>query len=376
MGRYGARSRHERPESPPKNEMANHSDNTRRVTISDIAERAGVSKGAVSLALNDRPGVSDETRKRILAIVKELGWSPNRAARALSAAKASACGLVLARPARMLALEPFFVELISGIESELSERSIALTIQLVHNVEQEIAVYRRWWGERRVDGVLMVDLRRDDPRIGELRRLGLPAVIVGDPVRGSELPAAWHDETPVVADVVRYLAKLGHTKIARVSGLAEFVHTATRTAAFLAITSELELAAEVVETDFAPESGARATRKLLSEPEPPSAIVYDSDLLAVTGLGVAHQMGFSIPDDLSIIAWDDSLMCGVVHPPLTAVTRDIPAYGAAATKLLLAAIEGRSSEDVETRRAELTPRGSTGPAPMTRSAAIQRAATD
>jgi len=87
----------------------------------------GVSKGAVSLALNDRPGVSDETRKRILAIVKELHWSPNRAARALSAAKAGACGLVLARPARILALEPFFVELISGAESELSERSIALT---------------------------------------------------------------------------------------------------------------------------------------------------------------------------------------------------------------------------------------------------------
>jgi DNA-binding LacI/PurR family transcriptional regulator len=132
----------------------------------------------------------------------------------------------------------------------------------------------------------------------------------------------------------------------------------------------------VVETDFAPESGARATRKLLSEPEPPSAIVYDSDLLAVTGLGVAHQMGFSVPEDLSIIAWDDSLMCGVVHPPLTAVTRDIPAYGAAATKLLLAAIEGRSPVNVETRRAELTPRGSTGPAPMTRSAAVQSATAD
>ena len=356
--------------------MGDRSGETRRVTISDIAKRAGVSKGAVSLALNDRPGVSDETRARILAVVKELGWSPNRAARALSAAKAGACGLVLARPARILALEPFFVELISGIESELSERSIALTIQLVHDVDQEIAVYRRWWAERRVDGVLVVDLRSDDPRIGELRRLGLPAVVVGGPVQDHALPAAWHDEAPIVADVVRYLAKLGHTKIARVSGLNEFVHTATRTAAFLEVTSELGLAADVVETDFAPESGARATRRLLSKPSPPTAIVYDSDLLAVMGLGVAHQMGFSVPDDLSIIAWDDSLMCGVVHPPLTAMTRDIPAYGAAATKLLLATIEGRSPEDVETRRAELTPRGSTGPAPATRSVAARRSATE
>jgi DNA-binding LacI/PurR family transcriptional regulator len=339
--------------------MANRNDNPSRVTISDIAKLAGVSKGAVSLALNDRPGVSDETRKRILAIVKELGWSPNRAARSLSAAKAGACGLVLARPARILALEPFFVELISGIESELSERSIALTIQLVHDVEQEIAVYRRWWAERRVDGILMVDLRTSDPRIDELRRLGMPVVVVGGPVQDGALLSAWHDETPVVAEVVRYLAALGHTKIARVAGLGEFVHTATRTAAFLDVTGQLGLSAEVVETDFEPESGARATRKLLSMPEPPTAIVYDSDLLAVTGLGVAQQMNFSVPGDVSIIAWDDSLMCGVVHPPLTAVTRDIPAYGAAATKLLLAAIEGRSPGDLKTPLGVLTPRGST-----------------
>jgi DNA-binding LacI/PurR family transcriptional regulator len=140
------------------------------------------------------------------------------------------------------------------------------------------------------------------------------------------------------------------------------VHTATRTAAFLDVTSELGLAAEVVETDFEPESGARATRKLLSRPEPPTAIVYDSDLLAVTGLGVAHQMGFAVPDDISIVAWDDSLMCGLVHPPLTAVTRDIPAYGAAATKLLLATIDGHSPGDIVTPRGVLTPRGSTGSA--------------
>src|SRR5688572_8401025 len=153
-----------------------------RVTIRDIAERAGVSKGAVSYALNGRPGVSDTTRERILAIARELGWYPNRAARALSAARADACGLVLARPARTIALEPFFMEFIAGVESELATRSVALTIQLVRDVDEEIAVYRRWWGEHRVDGVLMVDLRIDDPRVDVLTRLGLPAVVVGGPL--------------------------------------------------------------------------------------------------------------------------------------------------------------------------------------------------
>jgi DNA-binding LacI/PurR family transcriptional regulator len=334
---------------------------TGRVTIRDIAERAGVSKGAVSYALNGRPGVSDETRRRILAIAYELGWYPNRAARALSAARADACGLVLARPARTLALEPFFMEFIAGVEAELATRSVALTIQLVRDVEEEVAVYRRWWGEHRVDGVLMVDLRREDERVPELVRLGLPAVVVGGPVENGLLPAVWHDEGAAIVEAVEYLAALGHRRIAHVAGVAAFVHTEQRTAAFARATRELGVEGEVLETDYSAESGARATRRLLSKPAPPTAIVFDSDLLAVTGLGVAQRMGFDVPGDVSLVGWDDSLISQVVHPPLTAITRDIVEFGAAAARRLLAAIDGQADGGFETPRAELTVRGSTGP---------------
>ena len=88
--------------------------------------------------------------------------------------------------------------------------------------------------------------------------------------------------------------------------------------------------------------------------------MFDSDLLAVTGLGVAQQMGLAVPDDVSIIGWDDSLISQVVHPPLTAITRDIEAYGSAATRHLLAAIDGQAVGDLETERGDLTTRGSTG----------------
>ena len=333
----------------------------RRTTIKDIAERAGVSKGAVSYALNGRPGVSDETRDRILAIADELGWYPNRAARALSASRADACGLILARPATTIALEPFFMEFIAGVEAELSPRAIGLTIQLVRTVEEEIAIYRRWFGEHRVDGVFMVDVRADDPRVEALDALGLPAVVIGSPLPGTVLPAVWHDEASVVVEAVQYLAALGHRRIARVSGVAEFVHTAVRTRAFRETVAALGLEAEVVVTDYTPESGARETRRLLSSPEPPTAIIFDSDLLAVTGLGVAQQMGFDVPDDLSLIGWDDSLISRVVHPPLTAITRDIGAYGATAARHLLAVLDGVARQDVEVARGELTPRGSTAP---------------
>jgi DNA-binding LacI/PurR family transcriptional regulator len=277
---------------------------------------------------------------------------------------------VLARPARTIALEPFFMEFIAGAELELATHSVALTIQLVRDVEEEMAVYRRWWGERRVDGVLMVDLRVQDPRVDELSRLGLPAVIVGGPLENHAIPAVWHDEGEVVVEAVEYLAALGHTRIAHVTGVGEFVHTVQRAEAFRRITGELGLEGDVVESDYSAESGARLTRRLLSSPRRPSAILFDSDLLAVTGLGVAQQMGFVVPDDISIIGWDDSLISQVVHPPLTAITRDIEAYGVAVARHLLAAIDHRATTDVETEAGALTTRGSTGP-PRNRGRALR-----
>src|SRR6476469_4362907 len=103
----------------------------KRVTISDIAEHAGVSKGAVSFALNNRPGVSEQTRARILAYADALGWYPNSAARSLSAARADLVGLLLARKPSVMAVEPFFMELVSGIEAELGSSEVGLVLKVV-----------------------------------------------------------------------------------------------------------------------------------------------------------------------------------------------------------------------------------------------------
>jgi DNA-binding LacI/PurR family transcriptional regulator len=331
------------------------------VTIRDIALRAGVSKGAVSYALNGRPGVSDETRDRILAIAQELGWYPNRAARALSAARADAFGLVLARPTTTIALEPFFMQFLAGVERELAGRGIGVTIQLAATVEDEIEVYRRWYGEHRVDGVFVFDLRRDDPRLPALVELDLPAVLVGGPLGNPHIPSVWHQEAPAVDEALRYLTALGHRRIAYVAGVAEFLHTEKRTRAFQEVAAETGVAAEIVWTDYTPASGARETRRLLTSRERPTAILFDSDLLAVTGLGVAQQMGLAVPDDLSIVGWDDSLISQVVHPPLTAITRDIEAYGAITARCLVEAAERSARGDIEVDRGELTLRGSTAP---------------
>jgi DNA-binding LacI/PurR family transcriptional regulator len=336
----------------------------KRPTIADIAREAGVSKGAVSYALNGQPGVSEATRQRILGIAERVGFRASAAARALAGAPARVVGLALRRPARTLGVEPFFMELVSGLEAELSTHEYALLMQMVPDDrdDSETGIYRQWWNERRVDGVLLCDVRTDDPRVAAVHGMGLPAVVVGPPAAGRPLAGIWSDDAFSMTEAVEYLAGLGHRRIARVAGIRELAHTRTRTHAFTAACARLRLTAVETEwTDYGGAAGARATRQLLSTAAPPTAVIYDNDIMAVAGLAAAQEIGLSVPGDLSIVAWDDSPICPLVHPPLTALTRDIRAYGTHAARLLLAAIAGAEVADVHEKPARLTVRKSTAP---------------
>jgi DNA-binding LacI/PurR family transcriptional regulator len=333
---------------------------TKRATIAEIAKRAGVSKGAVSYALNGQPGVSESTRRRVIELAAEMGWHPNSAARALSAARAGALGLVLARPASMLGVEPFMMKLISGMETTLATRSIALLLQVVPDHDAEVAAYRRWWAERRVDGIFLVNLRVDDKRVPVLEELGLPAVVIGGPGHHGSLPGVWSDDASAMAMVVEYLAALGHRRIARVAGPPGLLHTELRGRAFDEVAARLELESAVtLITDYSPEQGAQVTRRLLSAATRPTAILYDNDVMAVAGTSVAHEMAVDVPQDLSIVAWDDSVLCEIVHPALTALKRDIVAYGTHAAERLLELLGGAAVPDLEDAMPRLVARGST-----------------
>ncbi|MDQ1653985.1 MAG: hypothetical protein QOI35_3185 [Cryptosporangiaceae bacterium] len=339
----------------------------KRPTIADIAREAGVSKGAVSYALNGQPGVSDTTRRRILDIAAAWEFRANSAARALAGAASHVVGLTLHRPPKTLGIEPFFMELISGLEAELSIHDYALLLHMVPDHAAEVAVYQRWWADRSVDGVLVCDLRIGDGRVAALAELGLPAVVIGPPSASGSLASIWSDDEISLVEAVEYLAALGHRRIARIGGIPDLVHTSIRTDAFSRVCREVPLdSAVTIPTDYTGESGAAATRRILARPDRPSALIYDNDIMAVAGLAVAQEMGLSVPGDLSIVAWDDSPICRLVHPPLTALTRDIGAYGTHAARLLLAAIGGELALDsaavgVHDVPARLVPRGSTAP---------------
>jgi DNA-binding LacI/PurR family transcriptional regulator len=334
-----------------------------RVTIREIARRAGVSKGAVSYALNGQPGVSAETRRRVLRIAEELDWVPNPVARQLSVARTETLGLILARPAGTLSEEPFYMAFVGGLEGVLSSRSFALTLRTVPGPEEELAEYRKWAREKRVEGVVVVDVKADDPRIPLLKELGLPAVLVGDPQLAGGLACVWTDSTTAMSAAVDHLAELGHRRVARVAGPSDHGHVWIRDKAFAAATRRTRLSAKVMHTDFTGDQGAVATRTLMSSPQPPTAIIFDNDLMAVAGLSALGNLGVRCPGEVTLIAWDDSTLCRITHPTLTAMSHDVVGYGAEVASRLFDLLAGATPEAHLYSTPQLRIRESSAPPP-------------
>ena len=350
-----------------------------RTTLAEVARAAGVSIGAASYAVNGQPGVSEATRARVIAAAERLGWVPHSAARTLSRGRSDAVGLVLTRSAPVLGTEPFFMELIAGMETVMAARGCALLLQLAPDVDAEIASHRRWAAQHRVDGVVLVDLGVDDPRVAALEGLGLPAVVAGDPSLAGSLPSVWSDDAGAAREVVEHLVRHGHRRLARVAGPAGLGHVAIRARAARGAADQAGVHLEVVHTDFTADAGAEATRALLSSGSGgrPTAVTYDNDLMAVAGLSVARDLGLRVPEDVSLVAGDDSVLCTYSHPALSAVGHDVAGYGSRLVAQLFARLDergdaggsdpsGSDGQDAATvlgASPRLVVRASSGPAP-------------
>jgi DNA-binding LacI/PurR family transcriptional regulator len=337
----------------------------RRATIEDVARLAGVSNGAVSLAVSGQAGVAESTRERIIAAADELGWRPSIGARAMRSSKAFAVGLILARDPALLGADPFFPSFIAGVESELAPVGFSLVLQVVHDDKAAVTdAYRRLAREGRVDGVFLTDLRRDDPRLALVQELHLRAIAVGTPSRRSELPAIGIDDRVGIREAVDHLIALGHQRIAFVGGTRGYVHSAARLGAWRdAMRSAGLPSGTAIAADFTAAGGAAATTRLLEGADRPTAIVYANDLMAIAGMSVAAQLGLDVPGDLSIVGFDDVPLAAHVNPPLTTVRQDVVLWGRVAAAALLGLIEHRTPVPETLPPSQLVLRASTAPVP-------------
>ena len=335
----------------------------RRPTIADVARRAGVSPALVSFAVNDRPGVSAPTRERILTAAKELRWRPSASARALTQARTQTVGLVLSRGTDELEVDSFFVRFLSGVERTLAQADHAMLLQLVPAADAgaTLGAYERLITAHRVDGFLLTDPELDDPRFPLLAQAAVPTVIAGRPAAAS--PFTWleteHDRGITLA--VEHLAGLGHERIGFLGGSRAYEHIQRRYMRWREGMRDRGLADGPAA--FAdPDLGAAATRVLQYEP---TAVVCTSDSLASALIRVVRESGRSVPEDLSVIGFDDSLLATLASPALTSVRVDYTAFGAAASAALLAVIDGEDAPVYQPAPPTLEVRASTtapGPA--------------
>jgi LacI family repressor for deo operon, udp, cdd, tsx, nupC, and nupG len=335
---------------------------TSPTTITDVARIAGVSKAAVSFALNDRPGVAADTRARILAVARDLGWTPSLRGRALSVSRALAVGLVIARTPETLGADPFFGYFISGIETVLSERGYALMLQVVGDEQSEHESYRQLAANGRVDGVFLTDMRVDDLRPQLLEDLGLPTVVIGPVPRNGPWSAVNIDDQLGIVAAVEHLVALGHQRIAHVSGPSELVHSVSRRTAWMRAVSDAGLPpGPCITADFSAQGGADATTALLGLNEPPTAIVYANDLMAIAGMSTAISLDVEVPGQLSVTGFDDAPLSAYIQPALTTVRTDVVGWGRAAAEQLLAVVDREAVREIDLPAPEFVIRASTAP---------------
>ncbi|WP_198961701.1 LacI family DNA-binding transcriptional regulator [Pseudonocardia sp. MH-G8] len=334
-----------------------------RPTIRDVAALAGVSNSAVSKALHGNGRISSETARRIREASEALGWTPHLAASGLRSLRSRAVALVISRPADLLGSDPHFTALISGIEAELAPRGYGLLLQLIGDTDlDEAQVYRRLAHGRSVDGVLLTDGRVDDPRFALVAELGLPYVLIGQPAR----PDVEHVSVPEpgagLRDAVALLVDLGHRRIASVTGPVDRAHTVLRRAAVEEALAGHGLAlTDVIATDFSPEQAVAATDRLLAAHSRPTAVFYANDSMALCGMGAIQRRGLRVPEDVSVVGYDDLPMSRWLQPGLTTVDQHVAAVGQAAARSLLRQVGTDAPEAVLDTPPVLVVRGSTGP---------------
>ena len=322
-----------------------------RPTIRDIAAVAGTSPTAVSFALNSRPGISDATRKRILDVANRMGWTPNAAARSLSAAKANAVGLIIEHPQTSYSSERFFFDLIVGIESRLKRSQLDLVLHMAQSLDEEIATYRTWAGQKRVDGVIVVNPRSDDPRARVLRELGLPAVFVGEPVEG--FGSVVGNDEAMMRTIARHLVDAGATRIGYLCGFGSLIHIQRRCHTLSRFGAQHGVDVVIAaDTDYTETSGYEHTRELLASKTAPDALIFDNEVLALGGSLAVVDAGLVAGEDVLTASCEDSPICRISNPPITAITRAPAVMGEHAAQILIAML----GDDEPRTHAEEVPR--------------------
>ena len=314
-----------------------------RATIREIARAAGVSIATVSRVINGRPDVSPQTREVVLRVVREHGFSTNRNARALSGGRTGLVGVTLP-----ILEAAYFAVIVSGTAEALYEHDMRIVLcPTLHQHEREVTLLDRLM-HGTTDGAVLMLPEESNAELRALQETGYPFVVVDPRVRLDQgIPAVSASNASGARAAVEHLLSLGHRRIGAILGPPDWMATTERLNGYrsaLAAAGVLPAPDLVVESDFSIESGEAAAASLLDLPERPTAIFGFNDNVAIGVLRAAEARGLTVPDDLSVVGFDDSEQSGLVTPALTTVRQPLAEMGRMAVSLLLRLLDRQRVE--------------------------------
>lgn len=313
-------------------------------TIDDVARRAGVSIATVSRALQKPDIVSDSARAKVFKAVEELGYTANVMARNLRRKRTNMAVVLVPNIGN-----PFFSEILAGIESAASARDYNILIGDTENDPAREREYAAFVRGHQADGLILLNGRLpslpSDRSDGDTLKVSAmpPIVVACERIPGSTLPTVCFDNTGGARSATAYLIRMGHRRIAHITGPPENILTQDRLAGYQAALEDANLPLEeklIIEGDFSIESGRAAIRLLGALGELPTAVFCASDEMAIGAIATIKAAGKRVPEDVSVIGFDDIQFANAVDPPLTTVHQPRAEIGQTAMNLLLDVLDG------------------------------------
>lgn len=316
----------------------------RRVTSSDVAKLAGISRTTVSFVLNNVAGVniSEPTRQAVIDAARQLNYHPDEAALSLVSGKSRTIGLVLRQSHEQVFADAFLPQVILGMGQATEKRGFHIMVVPLAP-DDNSSNYTSLIHRNRVDGIVLSGPRSDDKEVVELYKSGVPIMLMGQ-LPGSEIPVVDINTVDGANKVIKHLVDLGHRDIAMISN-APFEYTSAQQR-LTGYRNALEDANIIYETqkvkagNFTPASGFTAMEELLSYSSRPSAVFVASDVVALGAIQAAKRAGLRIPQDISIVGFDDIPLAAYFDPALTTIRLPAYALGWAVGDRLTALIQG------------------------------------
>jgi LacI family transcriptional regulator len=333
-------------------------------TIKDIAKVAGVSVTTVSRALNGYSDVNEDTRKKIIKVAKQLNYSPNSLARGLVMNKSKTIGLLVSGMNSKSIKDNFTFQVLCGINECVSSKEYDLILFSTDSSRQREKTYTQLCQERRVDGVIIQGIKLDDPYLNEVVESNIPCVLIDIPVESSTVGYVTTDNVLGAKKAMEHLIELGHRNIAMVNGYMQAYVSQQRLKGYESSLREhgIKMRGDwVVDGEFDEKKAEEVVLALLASSPEITAIFCASDVMALGAIKACRQLGFSVPNDISIVGYDDILLASYVTPSLTTVGQKVLEMGYEAADLLIEMLEGRAKKNYRILETQLIKRKSSAP---------------